>query len=113
MAMHLQCLGIAPRQTTVTETVMQPPVAAELHLPILNVGLPQSGSANILDFFECGGMKTSHYHCQTDCGGDRAELDSCKQGSLKSYCGTCVVDNIRAGTPPLTGCGDYVSCCTT
>lgn len=98
-------LGIAP---PVTDTAIQAPASSQLHLPVLNVGLPQSGSASIIDFFECGGMKTSHYQCKADCTGDRADLDSCKKSSLKSFCGPCVVDNIRAGSPPLNGCGDYV-----
>ena len=99
-------LGIARRQAAV-DTAMQAPATAKLQLPILNVGLPQSGSQEVLDFFGCGGMKTSHYHCEADCTGARADLDSCKAPALKNYCGSCVTDNIKAGTPPLTGCGDY------
>ena len=99
-------LGLAPRQAAV-DTAMQAPAAAKLQLPILNVGLPQSGSQEVLDFFGCGGMKTSHYHCEADCTGARADLDSCKLQAMKNYCGSCVTDNIKAGTPPLTGCGDY------
>ena len=37
-------LGIAPRQAAV-DTAMQEPAGAKLQMPILNVGLPQSGSA--------------------------------------------------------------------
>ena len=99
-------LGIAPRQAAV-DTAMQAPATAKLQLPILNVGLPQSGSQEVLDFFGCGGMKTSHYHCEADCTGARAGFDSCKMQAMRNYCGSCVTDNIKAGTPPLTGCGDY------
>ena len=99
-------LGIAPRQAAV-DTAMQEPAAAKLQMPILNVGLPQSGSQEVLDFFGCGGMKTSHYKCEANCSGERAGLDSCKMPVMKNYCGSCVTDNIKAGSPPLTGCGDY------
>ena len=99
-------LGIAPRQAAV-DTAMQEPAGAKLQMPILNVGLPQSGSQEVLDFFGCGGMKTSHYKCEANCSGERAGLDSCKMPVMKNYCGSCVTDNVKAGSPPLTGCGDY------
>eukprot|EP00908_Phaeocystis_cordata_P016108 Transcript_27351.p1 GENE.Transcript_27351~~Transcript_27351.p1 ORF type:complete len:327 (+),score=58.43 Transcript_27351:62-1042(+) len=57
--------------------------------PVINLGLPKSGSSSVQDFFKCGGLRTSHYQCS------------------KEECGICVRHNVEAGRPPLNGCGEY------
>jgi len=57
--------------------------------PIINLGLPKSGSSSVADFFECGGLQTSHWSCGDD------------------LCGACAKRNVAAGRPILASCGDY------
>ena len=68
-----------------------PPRAAgrSLRLPIINLGLPKSGSTSIRDFFSCGNLTASHFKCHS------------------GPCGMCVDQNLQAGRPALHGCGDY------
>ena len=68
-----------------------PPRAAgaPLRLPIINLGLPKSGSTSLRDFFSCGNLTASHFKCQS------------------GPCGMCVNQNLQAGRPALAGCGDY------
>ena len=69
-----------------------PPLAAaraELKLPVINLGLPKSGSTSLRDFFACGNLTASHFKCNG------------------SPCGMCVDQNLQAGRPALHGCGDY------
>lgn len=65
-----------------------------LQLPIINLGLPKSGSSSVKDFFDCGGAKASHYQCK-DTRNERHP------------CGVCAWKNRRAGRPLLDGCGSY------
>ena len=60
-----------------------------LELPIINLGLPKSGSTSLRDFFACGKLNASHFKCE------------------KGPCGMCAHKNIEAGRPPLEGCGNY------
>lgn len=58
--------------------------------PVFVVGMPKAGTSTIAAYFECGGVKTSHYVC-----------------ARGQHCGKCVERNVRAGAPPLSNCGDY------
>ena len=62
---------------------------APLKLPIINLGLPKSGSTSLRDFFSCGNLTASHFKCNG------------------APCGMCVDQNLQAGRPALHGCGDY------
>ena len=68
-----------------------PPLAARtpLKLPVINLGLPKSGSTSLRDFFSCGNLTASHFKCNG------------------APCGMCVDQNLQAGRPALHGCGDY------
>ena len=59
-------------------------------LPVIDVGLPKSGTTSVYDFFACGGLRTSHWQC----------------GSA-GFCGQCMHANLERGQPLLEGCGDY------
>ena len=59
-------------------------------LPIFVVGLPKSGTGTLRQYFQCGGLKWSHWSCG-------------KVGP----CGQCIKRNIDSGHPALENCGDY------
>jgi len=78
-----------------------------LPLPVINIGLPKSASTSVLDFFQCNGMKTSHYNCEANCTGTRKGHEFCGDSEKAGKCGECVYDNIHDGQPPFEGCGEY------
>ena len=54
-------IGVA----TQPDATVQPATnSLKVGLPILNMGLPESASTSLLDFFSCTGLQTSHYHCK-------------------------------------------------
>ena len=76
-------------------------------LPVISLGLPRSASPAVLDFFQCNGMKTSHYNCVGNCTGTKKDTEFCGDSETAGKCGECVSDNIQDGRPPFDGCGDY------
>lgn len=74
-----------------TEILLQ----KRLPLPILNVGFPKMGSNTLDEFFYCGGLQSSHFHC----GKGRQKN--------KNPCGTCMARSVAVGEPPLHSCGDF------
>ena len=76
-------------------------------LPVISLGLPRSASTALLDFFQCNGMKTSHYNCVGNCTGTKKDHEFCGDSEKAGKCGECVSDNIQDGRPPFDGCGDY------
>ena len=65
-------------------------LAKGVHLPIVVLGFPKTGTTSLQAFFRCGGLDTSHYKC-----GDHGT------------CGECIKSALDAGHPPLRSCGDY------
>ena len=57
-----------------------------LPLPIINIGLPKSASTSVLDFFQCNGMKTSHYNCEANCTGTRKGHEFCGDSEKAGKC---------------------------
>ena len=62
--------------------------------PIINVGMPKSGSSSLADFMACGGVKTSHFTCG-------------KHHLSDKMCNTCLEFNHNASKPLLDNCGDF------
>ena len=67
----------------------------KFQLPILNVGFPKMGSSTLTAFFECGNLKSSHYHCNSE------------KGAAPTPCGTCMHHAVAMGKPPLASCGAF------
>jgi hypothetical protein len=87
--------------------------------PIIVMGLPNSGSIAIHNYFQCrsGGSVSQHYCC--DSGGTSVDdVDStqfpCRRGKSTSKatetttktgtCGECVLNNMKERRPPFDGC---------
>lgn len=75
--------------------------------PIILLGLPRSGSAQIHDFFECNGYKSAHYCCDTN--------DNSSDNSQRSRfpchdrtCGVCVHSNLLQERDPFVDCSDTI-----
>jgi len=107
LSLSLSQLGIPTRDDTVLSA--PGPAHTKLPLPIINLGLPKSASASILDFFTCSGMKTSHSNCENDCSGTKQKHEYCKNSETAGTCGACISENIHDGQPPFEGCGEYVT----
>lgn len=58
--------------------------------PIIVLGMPKAGTSTIAEYFECGNVKTSHYHCKEE-----------------TYCGDCISRNMKLGSPPFSNCGEF------
>ena len=65
-------------------------LAEGVHLPVVVLGFPKTGTTSLQAYFRCGGLDTSHYKC-----GDHG------------MCGECIKSALDAGQPPLRSCGDY------
>lgn len=61
-----------------------------LPTPILQVGMPKTGTTSIHTFFERSGYRSSHYRCIN-----------------RHYCGLCIRAALQKGEPALKACGDY------
>ena len=59
-----------------------------LPLPIMNVGMPKVGSMTLFHFFDCIGLRTTHWSINTD-----------------DFEGLCMRDAAMAGLPPIRSCG--------
>lgn len=59
-----------------------------LPLPIINVGLPKSGSTTLYQFFKCLGLRSTHYYFDTP-----------------FFEGKCMREAVNNGLPPLRTCG--------
>ena len=84
----------APHAPTALADGGQPRVIDGGH-PVINLGLPKSGSSSVADFFQCVGLRTSHHGCKTS---DTENLGPC---------GICAKRNDETGHPLLLGCGEY------
>lgn len=56
-------------------------------------GMPKAGTTSIASFFECGGLRASHWMCRNE--------------TSEFRCGLCIRDNVTNGRRLLHGCGDY------
>ena len=74
--------------------------------PVINLGLPKSGSSSVADFFQCAGLRTSHHDCDVV-----SQIDVARRPrpgrQKKTTCGGCAERNAEAGRPLLLGCGEY------
>lgn len=85
----------------VSSRLQQSPTVLKLPTPVFVVGFPKTGTSSIHEFFQCGGIKSSHYCC---CGSSRTHTH-CNDGG-RTF-GECMRDNIKSKLPILQGCGDY------
>eukprot|EP00588_Corethron_pennatum_P012875 CAMPEP_0194275648 /NCGR_PEP_ID=MMETSP0169-20130528/8431_1 /TAXON_ID=218684 /ORGANISM="Corethron pennatum, Strain L29A3" /LENGTH=362 /DNA_ID=CAMNT_0039019157 /DNA_START=1531 /DNA_END=2616 /DNA_ORIENTATION=- len=75
----------------------RPSTALKLQTPIISLGLPLAGSANLFNFFHCGGVGASHYRCS----------GRFPQNYGRFLCGDCVRHNVAAGRPMFSSCGPF------
>ena len=68
-----------------------------LGLPVIVLGLPKTGTTSLGEYFDCAGLKSSHYECP----------DARHDGNADAWCGVCVKNNVDARAPPMRGCGEY------
>ncbi len=72
-------------RTTTTNT------GSLLPLPVMNMGMPKSGSTTLYEFFDCIGFRATHW--------DRGTTD---------FEGMCMRDAANVGLPPIATCGPDV-----
>jgi hypothetical protein len=72
-------------------------------LPIINLGMPKSGSSSLYDFFKCGGFNSAHLLCNDGMGSGSCPANAA--GTCR--CGSCMHENLVAGRPIFEGCGNY------
>ena len=70
-------------------------------LPIINLGMPKSGSSSVHDFFKCGGFNSAHLLCNDGMGSGSCPANAA--GTCR--CGSCMHENLVAGRPIFEGCG--------
>lgn len=87
-------------------------------LPIIIMGLPNSGSRDLHDFFECSELTSRHYCCggTTKEENNRSEFPcfsvenssaySGKTTSATATCGKCVLNNMKNQKAPFENCHD-------
>ena len=85
-----------------------------LPLPVINLGLPKSGTTSLHDFFKCAtGYNVSHWSCKratrenTHFGEAPSQCESNTTQLFGQPCGSCIRENLFEKRPPLEGCGDY------
>lgn len=114
----LPCASHAKQDPWASRVLAPAPASAAdaptLHLPIVNVGLPKSGSSSVEDYFLCGGngtLNVSHWNCATMLSASQLDgVPHVYQMSPTVFqvpCGDCVKKNVEAGRPPLASCGGY------
>ncbi|GKY98290.1 hypothetical protein MPSEU_000786600 [Mayamaea pseudoterrestris] len=71
----------------------------KLASPIISLGYPRSGLADLWAYFTCEGMPT-----QRRCAyGDVSDASPCDKGTMSE----CILNNMADERPMLEGCGDY------
>jgi hypothetical protein len=61
-----------------------------LPMPYLNLAFPKMGTSSLHHFFDCGGLRSSHFRCPKRVG----------------LCADCIKRSVEAGQPPFSQCGD-------
>lgn len=114
----LDVVEVLRRNDQTTTTSQKSPSAS---LPIFVLGLPRSGSDSLHRFFECMGLSSSHYCCDTQ-KTKKKDLEErlsatkfpCPKGTVT--CGSCLHANLllqqqepsrRPSQGALDVCGDY------
>ena len=105
----------APRQEQLAGVL-----AGAAGAPIFVMGLPKAGTTSLKVYFECGGLKTSHYFCDATGEPKRrlastsAEASEATAHTLVDWtrgvpgsCADCIQHNVKAGLPALHGCNGY------
>ena len=72
-------------------TVRKPYADPLVPLPVLNVGMPKSGSTTLHRYYTCKGLNSTHWTDNTPGG----------------FEGLCMRDAVRAGLPPLETCSHH------
>ncbi|KAG7374818.1 hypothetical protein IV203_013913 [Nitzschia inconspicua] len=68
-----------------------------LSLPVLNVGMPKTGSSTLASFFKCSGFKGSHHYLSKVLANDKRS---------KEIQAPCMRDAARLGLPILKSCAE-------
>ena len=114
----LPCASHAKQDPWASRVLAPAPASAAdaptLHLPIVNVGLPKSGSSSVEDYFLCGGngtLNVSHWNCATMLSASQLDgvphIYQMSPTVFQVPCGDCVKKNVDAGREALAGCGGY------
>ena len=90
----LPCASHAKQDPWASRVLAPAPASAAdaptLHLPIVNVGLPKSGSSSVEDYFLCGGngtLNVSHWNCATMLSASKASSAPwARPGRIPSVC---------------------------
>ena len=73
--------------------IVSPSQYHKLPRPFINLGFPKVGSTAMYKYFQCGGVKSSHYYCRNKDEADRYTCASC----LKNW----------ITKPSLASCGEH------
>ena len=76
---------------TLQDIAATPSNPFHLHFPVLNMGMPKTGSTTLASFFECVGLNGTHQEI-TNGRGER------------EFEGLCMRDAVQVGLPPIETC---------
>ena len=76
-----------PDKSRMSALLAENPVLSK---PVINLGMPKSGSTTLEEFFDCAGWKASHW-----------------QTERHGYLGKCMEDAVNRGDPPLSSCNSW------